>query len=261
MKGLEIFLHSAKLLVRNLPQALRASLVPSLIIGATFWMTMRTIPIDKLFEMQENPEQYADEAGQILLAMLIFLAVFLFCTSWIAVAWHRYVLVEEDPGAIPPLHLEAIGSYVWRGFMIGLVMLIPAFILSALGAAVVGPGGELGPGGLSVVQLLLFFLIVMVPLLVLFYRLATVLPGYALGKRHGFFDGWSATEGAMGTLFSVAIIATLVNVVLNVLVEALGQAGSTVDLIVGLVTLWVQTMLGISVLTTLYGHYVEKRAL
>ncbi|XAT62367.1 hypothetical protein GN278_17270 [Rhodobacteraceae bacterium Araon29] len=182
---------------------------------------------------------------------------------WIAVAWHRFILSEEIPsGYIPKFHGRRIMAYFGQSVLLALLILalglalsiglIPITIFLAFPLF-----GDLSQTYLTYIFYLLIGLLI-APIL---FRFSTVLPAAALGKRFIWGAAWQTTKGSTGSLVLVSLV----------LWGGLGLADWLVtDLISGSLFLlvlwtipfqWVFLMIHISILTTLYGHYVEKRAL
>ena len=70
-----------------------------------------------------------------------------------------------------------------------------------------------------------------------------------------------ATKGEAGALVVVTVLSIALALVLNMPQQFILEAGSVPALIWQLISGWIVLMVGISVLTTLYGHYIEKREL
>ena len=70
----------------------------------------------------------------------------MFVTSWVAVAWHRFILLEEPAGLLPGISGRPIWSYLRKSIMLGLLIVLIAIpVMFIFGAAMVpamGPGGE-----------------------------------------------------------------------------------------------------------------------
>lgn len=249
MSGLRIFTHSLRQVTGNLEGAIRVSLLPYAIqIGISLLL------LGHVEALAMAPE---DMGGGIPLVILPVILVVLITALWIAVAWHRYVLRNERPAGLLPAFLpDRIGAYFLRSLGIGLIVIAAAFVIGLVVSLV---AGMLVPP--SVVAGLLMGLLVYVPVVVIALRLSAALPGSALGDDSDFMAGWRATEGKSGDLIGLAVITVALNL-------ALGLIGTYVfsglpilaigwDAIVG----WFVMMVGISILTTLYGHYVEGRPL
>ena len=82
----------------------------------------------------------------------------------------------------------------------------------------------------------------------------------ALGDSLSLGDAWGATNGAMGDLLVLAILAVLGSVLIDLPVLSLMNI-MPLAMTWTFVTAWIKTMVGASILTTIYGHYVEGRPL
>ncbi|MBL8562053.1 MAG: threonine dehydratase, partial [Gemmobacter sp.] len=107
---------------------------------------------------------------------------------------------------------------------------------------------------------LLAALAMIVPAFAVLYRLSASLPGLALDRQTAFADGWVATTGETETILILAFFTGLIGIVLGAPLSLMPQ-GSVFALLWELVAGWVQLMVSASILTTLYGHYIEKRPL
>ncbi len=82
-----------------------------------------------------------------------------------------------------------------------------------------------------------------------------------MGKPLTMSDAWVATTGITGTIM-VLLICMFVCVVLMLLPAALlGAISWTLGIAYLIVAQWFVTMFGISIFTTFYGHFIEKREL
>ena len=78
----------------------------------------------------------------------------MFTFGWIAVTWHRYILLEEYPGVVPSISDRPIGTYIARMLMIVLQMscvMIPLMFLVL--PLIMGGGGNTITGIVGVVGL------------------------------------------------------------------------------------------------------------
>ncbi len=180
--------------------------------------------------------------------------IFAIGTLWTAVSWHRYVLLEEVPsGLVPTFHLQ-IWPYFWRGVLIalvlGLAMLFAAFVTSAIASAV-------GVPLLAVASTLILTLLMSWT----FYLLSPILPAAALGQKMSFAQAWEHSEDFAGAIFALTIshlvFVGVLNFVLGMIAGQLGPIGVFLSVVVN----WFSIMLGISVLTSIYGVVVEERTL
>ena len=91
--------------------------------------------------------------------------------------------------------------------------------------------------------------------------LATALPAMAVDQPASFTAGWEATQGQNDTFIGLAVIS--VAAMFASAIVGLYILGGIMPLFI-LWTIafnWFATMVGLSILTTLYGHYIEKRPL
>ncbi len=252
MVGWLIFKHSLMMVLRNFGRALHIYAVPwviavVLVIAVLFLVG---IPVDLFGEGIATPDDIAP--GTLLLAFVPMFIIVVMISLWIAVAWHRYILLEETPsGILPPIHQDRIAAYLGRGFLLFLAFLVPGtvlgFLLFALAQVSLASG--------IVVGIVLGF-----ALMTFFYRLAVILPAAALGQKLSFSDALNVTQGATGPI----IVIGLCFLALQILIELAASALMFIPLIgffISILTTMFSTMLGISILTTLYGYYVEKRSL
>ena len=237
----------------NLGPAFRISLVPFGIVAVAYWgvVSMFTVSDGQVALPSTDPIM-----PLLAVIALLALTVTLFCL--VAVAWHRFVLLEEQPGSLGPRWNGAqMLAYAGASLRIGLVMFaIGAVVGLGLGLffAMTGEGRWNSQNGAT-----LSFL-VNLAMSYLSMRFALVLPAAALGERMQVFDSWSRTKPFAGAIFVAAgCAAVLVNLPLLVIGTALGSvlAQTAYFLFAG----WLQIMLSISVLTALYGHIVEGRPL
>jgi len=242
--AVQIIRHAFSMIFGNFGQALRVSVGPFLILIVVFALAgvfMRSVST-------AGP-------GLAMIWLLIATAA-LIIFSWIAVAWHRFILLEEYAGLLPRFEMPAIGPYVQTTFLLALILIacmLPVIFIGAPLAQI------LGTGGTSVVGFLVGVLT-----LYLLFRFGMTLPAVAIGKPQTFRKSWDATRDASGTLWGVAAILALMNVVIEMwssipLSPSLGNVIFQLVFAVGLN--WLTMMLSVCVLTTFYGHLIEKRPL
>lgn len=206
-----------------------------------------------------NPE--ANPGAIVPLYLLVGLLNMLGFAS-VAVNWHRYILLDEVPHGSELLRLD---DKTWRYF--GNVLLI-MLILFAVAFLIMLPVALLAfltqAGALSII----FFLVALPFVAIISYRLSVKLPAIALGRRDFLMrDAWAATRDNKLPIFLVALfqffILIAVVFVLALLVFGLITASPMLGIIVGtifqVVVGWVLAIFGITLLTSLYGFFVEKR--
>ncbi len=257
MQGWNIFTHSVRMVFGNLGPALRISgllYLAYIVVNAYFQLTYA----DDLAVLQRNMQRgnmtMALPSG-LLGMMVLNIVVALLTSLWISVLWHRYVLLAENPDTIiPPLHAGAIGAYLGKTIQLALMLAIVGVALGMLlGVAI---GSLLGAAAASIIPLLLLGV-----LLFLSYRLGLVLPAVALGKLMAFKTSWEKTAAASGAIAQLAVIAVVFAIVIQIPSSMNPDVTSIVNMAYTYVVGWIAMMVGVSVLTTLYGIYIEGREL
>jgi hypothetical protein len=181
----------------------------------------------------------------------------------IAVRWHRFILRDEVP---PASSAVSMPPEVWRyaGNLIILMLMIFAGILVAalVIVALLGPQDTLTPGIVAAIVAAALLIGVIVT------RLSVKFPAIALGRTDfGFRDAWRATEGNALQILGYTVLTSLVVLAATLLVVGVGAmlkplgAGFAfaVELILQIAVNWLLTIFSCSVLTSLYGYFVEGR--
>ncbi|WP_120500103.1 hypothetical protein [Roseovarius sp. EL26] len=240
MKGLKIVMHAFQMVWNNLKEALQISTVPLVVVGFAAYALLPSFSLDF-----SDPELVGQAWQPFLLVWVGWLAA----TTWIFVAWHRYVLLEEYPkGWIPTFRLVQVLSYLGYGIVIGCIAglaLLPGLIF-----ALVSPA--LGS---------LFIFIGVVAAILIFYRLVPMLPAVAIGRRMTLSEAWGATEGANTTIVSIVLILFAIQLVLQLAFETLAAIAPVLEFLASLGFTLFLGLVNVSILTTFYGHYVEGRSI
>lgn len=257
MLGLRILLHALKQIFGNFRAALQIS---GLICAVQFGCSYFIFGASRL-------DFSLPLAASDLLSGVIMIVIWGAGFVWMAVAWHRYVLLNEKQNSvIPQLRIKNMGSYFMRSLLIGLVLIIVVLVLGGIGllcnaifaavfpSAVTGwvYGAMLYPLALNLVSSMLFF------------SLSPILVAGALGKEMSFAEAQSAFSGKLASLFVLAFVVGISSwiggaIVSDVVAHLADVPGAAI--IVEAIYYWVSAMAGISILTTLYGHFTEKREL
>lgn len=254
MLAVRIFRHAVRQVTGNLGAALRLSTLPMVLQYATILALGRGLFYDPA------PDG-APPAGAIgALAAIILVSAF--AGTWMAVAWHRFVLLDERPGGfLPSLHSERMLAHFGRSLLLAL-LLAGVELGGALPLALVaGLVGSLVPP-LQVVVIVLGGLALLAAVAIAFFRLSPMLPAAALGRDASLAAAWRATAGRDGAFLLLALInlaavlvATLPDLAFGAL--GLGVFGFAWQMASG----WALALLLLSTLTTIYGHCVQGRAL
>lgn len=246
MLGLNILLHSVKLVLLNWKTAVRISsplVATMLVFGVLFG------GFDASIEL-ENPTTNFPWT-----AFIMFIVAQVVAGLWVAVAWHRYVLLEEDTGSLVPRFVaDRIGAYFVQGLLLAILVFIAALIIGTVVSIALSTLG-------GVAGVVLSMIVVTGLLLWLFYRVSPTLPAAALGEALSIGDAWRETKPFSGAIFVMVLAMSVVSALAGYLVETTLGISSGIYLIFTLIQTWVSLMVGISVLTTIYGVAVEKRDL
>lgn len=259
MKGLDIFLHSVRQVTGNLEGALRVSVVP---IGIQLAVTLLLVGGSMMgggMSGGMNPEMSSGMGAGMGLGLLIVVLVAIVTSLWLAVAWHRFVLLSERPqGFVPPYKGDRMMAYFLRSLGYGLIVVVVGAVWGMIAGMALSP---IAMHGGMILFLIVIAAVVQFPLIYLGFRLTTALPGTAVGAQHDFFAGWEATKGASGDILMLAAVAVGAHLVLALLGLLIFDRIPVVSILWNIGVTWLVSMVGVSILTTLYGHYIEKRPL
>jgi hypothetical protein len=250
--GVSLFLHSVRLVLGDWRTALKITGLLYLIYAVPVLL------FALLFPTPAQPEQAmaALGSGGLLGVITAILAIVAFV--WVAVAWHRYVLLDEMPaGQFPEFNGSRLLSYGGYSLLIGLI----GFVLSLIVSMVVG---LVAIPLLSMVGVFVTGLFALAAVLIVGYRLAPILPSIAIGKPITLRQAWESTNSANVPIIVLAVLSAIAAVVIDIPAFILAMAGPIGGFLAVLWTLatgWVKMIVGVSILTTLYGHYVEGRAI
>ncbi|MEM9550155.1 MAG: hypothetical protein AAGA05_03205 [Pseudomonadota bacterium] len=252
MLGWRLFKHAFLMVLRNFVPALQIFLVPSILAFAVIMGVayatgfLDTFPVSETDVSSETSP--ADLGTTVMLTFVVAGTTMLLFVAWTVVAWHRFVLLEEYPsGWLPPLRTDRVGAYIWRLVILALAaiaMIFPASLLFFVSSA---------PAIMTPVVL-----VYMVFLSITLTRWSITLPAAAIGKPLTLGEAYAETSGAFGTI----LVVLLSGFVLGLLLQGVSWLFIQVPAIY---TVWnvptqiFTSVLNVSIITTLYGHYVEKR--
>jgi hypothetical protein len=210
----------------------------------------------------QTPTNISAEQVQAVLLFYGMLFVSILIYSSIAVTWHRYILKDEVPQGMARLRLDWT---VWR--YVGNTILVALMIVLVM-LPIVGLGVLLAPMFVSPVVPYAIMLSSIALILPIFYRLSIKLPAIAIGEdRFRFGDAWNATRGNMGQLLLLGVltggVVLLVSFLSGALEAVLLKTGidgmNWITAVIRQLVSWVFSIFTITVLTSLYGFFVEKR--
>ncbi len=186
----------------------------------------------------------------------------------IAVNWHRYVLLDEIAQGWQRLRID---SLTWRyigNFILVVLVLVACAIPVGVAFALVGFLANALLGGEMVALLLVPAVLALYAFaFVAGYRLSVKLPAIALGRSDfSMGDAWRATKGNSWRMLGLLILFVLCLVLIGVIMLAityafglLGTVGLSLAVAIQVMVNWVATILGVTLLTSLYGFFVEGR--
>lgn len=257
MKPLRILNHALWQVIGNAGQVMRIIALP-LAIGAV---------VVTLALLQMRQVAAWGPGGPRVILLLLVLVVLLL-TTWIAVNFHRMVLLGERFGWLPSLHRRETLGYVLQSLPLIVVLILVTLMLSLVGLGISRTLAVNGapPRGLVTGLGLVMGLIVST----LGMRLLAMLPALAIGTT--ISGAFAAMRGSWPTLAGLAVLMQLLQLialgVLRLVAGAMVGPGGHIGPAAGLTPLLTQLLLqgglalvSISVLTTLYGHYVQGRPL
>lgn len=242
--------HAFVIVFGNFTNALRASVVPSLILIATIGVFGMTADLS-IFEETSDPTT-TPIPTMTLVGMFGIAALVMIVFAWVAVTWHRFILLEEYPAIVPAFGGRPILPYAGRTLMIALQM----FVVMMPVMLIIGPLLLASP---AVAGLAIFALGILLSFFWL--RVCVSLPSVAVGEHMGSVAAWRTTNDIWQTILGVCAITALLNYGANLAVTLIASNLGFVFDILQIAVQWVSMMVGISILTTIYGHVIEGRPL
>ncbi|WP_323035142.1 hypothetical protein [Pararhodobacter sp.] len=258
MEGVRIFIHAVRMVLGNLNVALRVSgallaihLVIGLMAGEAYFSSGMGMSGGAPGEMP----QFSGLMFLLSVLQIIF-------GLWIAVAWHRFILLEEQPGAFLPVwNGAAIWSYFKAGFVLALIVIVAVIPMMFLAGLVVLPfvAGDMGSPGL--LPGLIGFAIMYLPAAYIAYRISPMLPSAAVGKRMTVKEAWQSTSTSGLSFVVLTLVSVLAGWLIYMPAGLLAGNALIIAVIWAALAQWLSILVGASILTTIYGHYVQKREL
>ncbi len=255
--ALQIVIHTFRMIFGNIGQALRVSIGPYLILIVAILVMFAAFGLPITNAANPAEMMISPTAGLI---PFIMLPLVLFVTSWVAVSWHRFILLEEYSGILPDVSGRPIWPYAGKAILLGLILMLVAIPLFFVLGLIMAPFLSAPSAGLPLVGTIVFGL-ASVLLSFLSLRLGVSLVGTALGKPLRFSDAWAATGKISGVILNVSLLLVVINILPNAIIAPLTLALPIIGTVLQLALTWLTMMLSVSLLTTLYGHVIENRPL
>lgn len=180
---------------------------------------------------------------------------------WAVIGWHRYVLLGEKPTIVPLLLPLNMIKFFWRVILVSLVIVTPAGIVGAF-AGLFGSMVGAFAGRESAAFLAVTFggLVGTTIATMIAYRLSPMFPSIALSNDMTFRTAWAKLKGKNSMLAALALISTVISLIFGA-TALLIEPESILALAYSFVIGWLELTIGASIVTTLYGVYVEGREL
>lgn len=259
--GLAIITHAIRMLIHEPGTTLRV-ILPGLALVLISTLAASVLVSDVLAAIASNDTSAMMQIApaDILLMLALGLAGLL-GYALMAILWHRHVLLngperatELRPGP------SVIAFYIWRAFTVALVQMLAAVpILTALGVLASLTGMQTTPGqsGPSVILGILGG----IAFIWVALRFSITLPAAAMGQRMGLLQSWMISAPLSGAIFGIAALLSLLSVTITVLLSLVFPSDGPAGLLFETCVFLLEGIVFVSVLTTLYGHLVEKRPL
>jgi len=215
------------------------------------------------FNAAPDPKEFDPKSLFLVLLMTIPSVI---AYSSIAVSWHRYILLDEVAEGWSRLRIDGLmWRYIDNAIGIFQLMFIIGTIVGFIGGAALALFGVSGEGKLVVA--VVGYLILFAFIIVWSYRLSLKLPSIAIGRTNFTLrDAWKATQdnfwrilGLVLLFFLCVVLVALAMLLLTYLFGQLGTLGLSVLIAIQVAVNWVATILGVTLLTSLYGFFVEGR--
>lgn len=250
-----IFGHALQLVLGNRRDAARIAAVPMAALYLVSWAILGASGFT-VTTGSAGPASVVAGGGTLSgTAALALWLVWLVVTAWVFVAWHRFILLEAYPaGWMPPFRSGEILGYLGRMVMLmglSIALMVPVGIVVVLAVGAAG-------GGVLALLLGVFGLLAVC---VAVWRVTPILPAAAIGEPLTFRDAWDATRGTTGVIVSILFIGMILQLVLQLVAAIAAAILVPLGILVAYAITVFMQLLGASLLTSFYGHYVQGRAL
>lgn len=267
--GYQLLRHVMTQVFGNLGSAARITLVLLLIPAAILAITNPGILTGEFYRLDVETGQN-DFSGIGVAGLIIAFVVAAICWFWAAVAWHRFVLLEEYPtGLFPKWHGTKIGNYFGNGVLVFLIVLAIGFALGiVIGIVALVFQSE------AVALFLGFGLLFGLSWTAT--RIGLILPAAAIGEQLRVGESWKATAPVSGQIILPLFVLTLAAaIVKQAIIAAFGDTTTImtafgeqqqvtlngIGMFLSFIAWWLQMLVNLALMTTLYGNLIEGRQL
>lgn len=251
-----VLVKSVTMPIQNFGAVIRIFAVPTALYAACVTYAMRLSMTGFAQGPATGPGEFA---GMFLRGFVPILAGLLFLV-WAVVGWHRYVLNEGPAKWLTPVGMRNFLRYVLDSLAITLLLVLIGLPVLFILSSVLSAAGAYTAVAISspLANLLIFWV---------FLRLSPLLPSSAIDKRTGLGGAWRATSKGRLALLWVGVVWLVMDYLATRALGSLGVAQLTTEGNLGvfiaakMVYLAISGMWGVSLITTIYGYFVEDRAL
>ncbi len=255
MEAWAIFRHALRMVFGNFGDAVRVTGVLYVAMFVVQWVLVGNLMVDQAAMQQRIMDNTMPWGGFALYLLIATVA-----SIWAVIGWHRYVLLEERPQFLPQFLAANLLTYFWKTVLTTLIILIPAGVAGGIAGLAVGILGAYADASAGVVGATVGALTGMAVGFLIAYRLSPVLPAAALGKTMRFGEAWAKLRDKNKMLILLVVITLIASEILTVPTFFISPASIAAQ-IFAFVIGWIQLTVGASIITTLYGVYVEGREL
>jgi len=265
MLGWKLFRHALLMIVQNWQDAIKITLAPVVILSV---IVLAFLSVNGLFslpwdQLLTDPEAVnldstfglVLKSGSFWLSLVAMVIAGLFVNAGMIVNWHRFILLEEYPSWWhSPFRSKQLLPYIMLGmflfFFAFIIMIVLMVAAGAFAAAVQQPA-----------VILILMLLIGSPVYVLIIRSMIALPSRAADTGYSTSQTREATKGQFVPILVGLVLLGLFGAGLDLVQEAILRVSTLFGILTGIVFIPINLLLFASFLTTLYGHYIQKRDL
>jgi len=251
MIGWEIFQKSIGRVFSNFSQAIK--------IGGSILLVAFVLEVGLIFLITGNliGQGVYSRAGVGIagggVATAVIAVVHLLAIFWIAVSWHRFLLLEETGiGILSKWRWRVVLSYLVQSVLIGLMIVVAMLVFALLvyGLATIGILTA------SIGSLLYPVAFIVASYLVL--RLSAILPAIAIEKPISMGASWQASDTIKGAVLLLVFLSLVISALPGFLLGMV-DLGVAVNALGRFAIYLFQLIFSITILTTLYEYLFKEK--